>query len=340
MLGQTRIRSLDRRTIAPQSLIIAFGYGSERGSYADLFIAEAILGPFLVNALIQCALAALFVRRYSRKLSSRAAETTAKTARPRWRPWNLRLPGASGIALAWLTLRQAVPMCLPGLAIAGIMAILQMQEMPAHGGPQAPLLRRYADALPSSMWIIGLLWAVVVGAGLFSAEIDWRIGEFWRTRPISPWRLFGVKFVVGLSAVLLVLDGTAIAATWHSPHWGEYHAMNWPYIACIVPLHAMMFAIAVAWTCVLRRAVLGGMAALATFMFLTVALEWSQAARAFDPVQVYNHLAHEPQTPDGSVDFTAHGFPVVAAIMGLTVLISILVGWRALGRYDPHRQSG
>ena len=32
----------------------------------------------------------------------------------RWTPW---LP-TRGVALAWLALRQAVPMCLPGLVIA------------------------------------------------------------------------------------------------------------------------------------------------------------------------------------------------------------------------------
>jgi ABC-type transport system involved in multi-copper enzyme maturation permease subunit len=320
--------------IAPQAMIINYGYGHERGGFGDLAISSAVLGPLLVNAVIQFGLAAMFVRRYSRTLSGRAAARAEKTAPGVWRPWTPRLP-TRGSALAWLALRQSVPMCLPGLVIACVMTPFQIGS-----NPQGPVLQRYIDSLSSSMWIIGMLWSVVVGAGIFSAEIDWRIGEFWRTRPIPAWRLFGVKFVVGLLAVLLVLDGTVIAATWNSPNWGDYHSMNGSYIACFLPLHATMFAIAVAWTCVLRRAVMGGMAAIATFALTNIALEWSAATRDFDPIQVYNHLGLASRTPGSPVDFTAHGYPLVAATMGSIVLISILIGWLALRRYDPRRQSG
>jgi hypothetical protein len=101
-----------------------------------------------------------------------------------------------------------------------------------------------------------------------------------------------------------------------------------------------MFAIAVAWTCVLRRAVLGGMAAIATFALTNVALEWSDATRDFDPIEVYNHLGFAARTAGGSVDFAAHGYPVTAAAMGLALVASILVGLLALRRYDPRRQAG
>jgi hypothetical protein len=324
--------------IAPQGMVINFGYAEKHGSYADLyFTSSTLFGPLYVNAILQLGLAVWFVRRYAHRLVRRAAERADATARRIGRPWTLRLP-ARGIALAWLTLRQSVPMCLPGLVIACLMAPFQMDV--AGRNPDAQVLERYADALPSSMWIIGILWAVVVGAGAFSAEIDWRIGEFWRTRPIPAWRLFGVKFVVGLLAVLLVLDGTVIAVTWRSPNWGGYYAMNWPYIACFPPLQATMFAIAVAWTCVLRRAVLGGIAALVTFTLINVALEWSDATRDFGPIEVYNRLGAHLRGIDGPVDFTAHHYPLVAAAMGLIVLVCVLVGWRALARYDPHRQSG
>jgi hypothetical protein len=322
--------------IAPQSMIVDFSYGHEHGGYGDLSISSTVVGPLLVNGVIQFGLAAWFVRRYSRRPSDGAAELAENTGRRAWRPWTLRLP-TRGIALAWLTLRQSVPMCLPGLVIACLMTPFQMDN---HGPNPREGFEGYADALPSSMWFVGLMWSVVVGAGIFSSEIDWRIGEFWRTRPIPAWQLFGVKFITGLLAVLLVLDTTVIAATWRSPNWGDYYCMNWPHIACFLPLHATMFAIAVAWTCVLRRAVLGGMAAIATFAITSVAIDWSDATREFDPIQVYNHLGRAARATDGSVDFTAHGYPLVATAMGLVLLTSILVGWLALRRYDPRRQTG
>jgi ABC-type transport system involved in multi-copper enzyme maturation permease subunit len=232
-----------------------------------------------------------------------------------------------GIALVWLTLRQAVPMCLPGLVIACLVALLQTGSVSNFG---------YVDDLPSAMWIIGLLWGVVVGSGIFATEIDARIGEFWRTLPISPWRLFATKFVIGLLVVLLVLDGSVIAATWHSPHWGDYYSMNWPYIACFVPLHATMFAVAAACTCLLRRAVLGGMAAIVGFALMSVVLEWSPATRARQPIEVYNSLNGMGVTGGAApLDFTAHGYPLVATAMGQVTMASILAGWLALRRYQP-----
>jgi hypothetical protein len=59
------------------------------------------------------------------------------------------------------------------------------------------------------MWVVGCLWAVLVGSGRFASEVDPRVGEFWRSRPIAPASLFGVKLLVGLAVVVLVLDGTA-----------------------------------------------------------------------------------------------------------------------------------
>jgi ABC-type transport system involved in multi-copper enzyme maturation permease subunit len=243
------------------------------------------------------------------------------------------------MALAWLTLRQAVPMCLPGLAIALLMTPLQMQNHVAAG--PTGLLREFIDALPSSMWMIGVLWSVVVGAGIFSAEIDSRLGEFWRPLPLPAGKLFAAKFLVVLLVVLLVLDGATIAATWNSPNWGDYHSMNWPYIGCMVPLHATMFAIAVAWTCLLRRAVLGGMAAIVSFTLTNTILEWSKATRDLNPIQVYNKLHNLGASPvRPPLDFTAHGYPLVATAMGLILLACIVIGWQALRRYQPRFQSG
>ena len=360
----------------------------------------------MASAVIQFGLAATFVRRYSRKFAGRTAQRAEKTARPVWwRPW---LP-TRGFALAWLAWREAVPLCLPGLAIACLMTPINMDwwevsreeaieaarlatnedgaallaeyqqratqlaegqtgdvglieerlevdypgdasEVPpevairlktARGPIVAPhrfkyVWRVYKDAMPSIMWFIGGLWAVVVGCGLFSPEIDWRIGEFWRTRPIAAWRLFGIKFIAGLLAVLLVLDGTVIAAGWNSPHWGEYHSMNWAYIACILPLHATLFSLAVAWTCVLRRAAVGAVAALLTNVGMSLALSWSAVTRDFDPIAVYNNFG----TRRGSLDLTDFHYPVVAAAMGLILVASMLIGWLALRRYDPRRQTG
>ncbi len=323
--------------IAPLGILRTLDYGRERGWYGgDLWAYSGVLAPLLGNAIVQLAIAAWFVRRYSRRLPGRAAEAVRGVLPHVWRPWSFALPGRS-IALMWLTLRQSVPMCLPGLLIACLATSLWSSGAAPWDG-QFSL--RFADSLPSNMWTVGFLWAVVVGAGMFSAEVDWRVGEFWRTRPIPFWGLFAAKFFVGLLAVLLVLDGTAVALSWNSPNWGTFSSMNWPYIACIAPQHAVMFAIAVAWTCVLRRPVLGGMAALVSFAMIVVAIQSSDATRHLHPNDVYVQLGNASARAGGEIDFTAHGYPVVAAAMGVVFLASILVGGLALQRYDPRRQSG
>jgi hypothetical protein len=290
----------------------------------------------LLNLIGQFALAAWFVRRYGRMLpggSERSRETPPKV---RCR-WSLPLPTRS-IALTWLTLRESVPMCGVGLLIACLMTLFQMGTCTESGPARyEPVLRKFADAMPSSMFAVALLWAAVVGAGSFAAETDARLGEFWRTWPVPFWRFFAIKFTVGLLAVLLVLDGTTIAAGWGSPNWGDYFSMNWPYVACIMPLHATIFAVAVAWTCLLRRPVLGGMATVITYLVLTNALCWSPMSRRFDPIVVFDNLARgRPHRP---VDFMAHEYPVVIAAMGVILIASVVTAALALRRYDPKRQT-
>ncbi len=315
--------------INPQSMI---------GAGSNLWILCGMGGPLLGNTLVQIALATWFVRRYSRILPSRAMEAVRHAPGAGWRRWSLPLPNRS-IALIWLPLRQAVPMCLPGLLLACLMTPLFMMEM-LYNHHRGGWLQEFADRLPSSMWAIGLLWAVVVGSGIFAAEVDWRVGDFWRTRPIPFWRFFAAKFFIGLLAVLVVLDATTIAVSWNSPNWGTYWSMNWPYIACLVPLHAVMFAVPVAWTCVLRRPVFGGLAAVICFMLMEISIESWEAVRQFEPLEVYKHFADRSGSAGGAVDLTAHGYPVLAAAMGVVFLASIVVAGLALRRYDPRRRSG
>src|SRR6185503_7953153 len=54
--------------VLPQSLSIGYGYQIEHGSYSDLVFASRLAGPLLVNFVIQLGLAALFVRRYGRRI--------------------------------------------------------------------------------------------------------------------------------------------------------------------------------------------------------------------------------------------------------------------------------
>jgi hypothetical protein len=321
--------------LLPQSLSVNYGYETEHGTYGDIVFAKQLAGPLLANIVVQLGLAAVFVGRYSRRVSRRDAMERRQKAPMTWRWWTMPL-ATRGMALAWLTLRQSVPMCIPGLVLAILMTPFQMDVTSFN--PDASTIRRVTDILPSSMWFVGLLWSIVVGAGVFAPELDSRIAEFWRAWPTGTWRLFSVKFIIGLAAVLLVLDGTTIAVSWNSPSWGGYYSMNWPYIACIIPLHATMFAVAVACTCWVRRPVIGGMLALAAFMLTMIVTDWSSVTRQFDPITVYNNLNRENMGVwRAPVDFTAHNYPAMAAGMAILFVAMAIVGWWALRSYVPRR---
>lgn len=320
--------------ILPRSMLVVCGYGAERGLYEELLVSSMMLGPLMLHAVLQLAMAAWFVRRYRRRLPGRLVETVRNAPSLLSRRWSFALPNPP-VALAWLTLRQAVPMCLPGLVIGCVSAFLTMVlRFHQFGG----LLEMFADSLPTSTLFIGLLWAVVVGAGVFSAEVDWRVGEFWRTRPIPFWQFFAAKFLVGLLAVLVVLDATTIAASWGLRNliWESYKRLDWLYIACIVPLHSAMFAVAVAWTCLLRRPVLAAVAAVVSFALFEEVIHWSEAAaRAFDPITLYARFRR------GGFGLIAHDeYPVIAAAMAVVFVASTMIAGLALRRYDPRRQSG
>ncbi|MEN6407060.1 MAG: hypothetical protein ABFC77_11385, partial [Thermoguttaceae bacterium] len=97
---------------------------------------------------------------------------------------------------------------------------------------------------------------------------------------------------------------------------------------------ATMFAIAAAWACLLRRPVLGGMAAIGSFMMVNIGMEWWETTRRFDPIDVYNNLT------GGSIDFTSQGYPVAATGLAVILLASTLVAGLTLRRYVPQRQGG
>ena len=194
----------------------------------------------------------------------------------------------------------------------------------------------------------GVLWSVVVAAGLFSPEIDWRMGEFWRTLPIPAFSLVRRQIrrrFAGRAAGAGRIDGCRRLV--FSALVANAPAMNWPYIECIVPLHAAMFAMAVAWTCLLRRAVLGAAAAIVTFGILLLAIAMSGFASGFNLLAVYNHVDRAAwEATHGFIhdpimgDLNHYQYPLVAATITVIVLASFVVGGHWFRRYDPRRQTG
>ncbi len=301
----------------PLALIIFWGYGVEEGSYSDLEIGHPIWGPLAVNIIVLLFLAFLFVRWYgSHSLSYRLGQTS------RWRRWPAfwsRIPCPlpnQTVALAWINLRQAVPIAFWGLLLAALFTLLQ-----SSGSSQD-----FRTELPGNTWIVATLWGVVVGTGIFAAELQPGLSAFWRSRPLTIGSWFWCKFFTGLMAVLLVLDGATIFVSWGTPI-SHTSGMSRSYIACMPILHALTYSLAVLGVCWLRRPILGGIFAIALF-YIPMILVQSSPGKSFGPINVYGQLIGEEI--NGHFDLSKHHFPLVYGIIVAVIFITAWLASRAI----------
>ena len=340
--------------ILPQCLVINYGYGDLNGSYfGDLSIARSVWPALAANLLVLATLAFWFTVRYGTR---RPALTTKHS-------WSLhfgmpavlsrlpiRWPGRIA-AMIWLDLRQAMPMCFAGLGLAVLFTGVTLLFEP---GTRSNFAEATAGHLSSTTWIVAILWGAVVGSGIFAGELNPKLEQFWRSRPISASAWYWVKFVTGLVAVLSVLDLVTILVGWKSPHLdqGGPEVMSWSYVACMPLLHALTYAIAVLGVCWLRRPVLAAFLALFIFFLSAFVFEVIPGAANFEPVRVYNELFFDeilapyrvqvgeagPRPP--IFDLTQHGYPFVYGGIAAIIVIASVTGWfgalrsSGLGQHD------
>lgn len=302
-------------SLLPSSLIINYGYSGKDGSYTDLDLGAPLWKPLAVNAVLLWLLAVWFVKWYGAPLRERR-----ESARWRWRRsaiWSrigLPLPNELS-ALVWLNLRQSLPLALAGLILAALLTATQYASF--------ELDTSFRSRLPSIMWFVGMLWAALVGVGVFAGDLRPQLFGFWRSRPIGVGWWFWCKFLVGLAAVLLVLDGTTIWYSWGTPI-DSMSGMSWSYVACVPMLHATLYAVAVFGVCRFRRSFVGGALAVAGYLIVATMLS-SFGGDAFEPIGVYNDLLRGEL--DGQFAFrNGHYFLVygIMAVLGATCAVLAL----------------
>jgi hypothetical protein len=243
----------------------------------------------------------------------------------------MRWPGRIA-ALAWQDARQSLPLALAGLALAGLMTLVNIL-IDSSDGSDAGIAQAVAGNLPGSTWIVATLWATVVGSGIFAAELQPGLGHFWRSRPISPAVWFGIKFLIGLVAVVGVLDGVTILLSWDSLYAAGPNRMSRSYVACMPVLHATMYALAVLGVCWLRKPVLGAMAGVLTFFVVTLAFELIPATRQLEPIAVYNALVQAER--QGVFNLADHGYPFVYGTMAVMSLAAAALAIPAILSPEP-----
>ncbi|WP_298868450.1 hypothetical protein [uncultured Gimesia sp.] len=320
----------------PQSMVIFYGYSNETGSFSDLDLANWVWMPLLLNLLILSGLGFWFTRRYGTRNGLVSRPEKRRWKYPALFSWISFPHRGQASSLIWINLRQAVPIALAGLALACVTAVANVLST---GHTEGRTMTMTVYSLPSTMWIIGILWATVVGSGIFAAELAPGLGHFWMSRPISINRWFWFKYIVGLFAVLMVLDGTTILVSWNSLHDLSSHAsiygtnlLSWSYIACYPLLHSIMYSLAVFGVCWWKKPVRGAVMALVFFFASSILIESIPAISEYDPLYVYNNLFMAERK--GEFLLTSFHFPLVFGMIGVITLFATYLASRKIQRLE------
>jgi hypothetical protein len=321
--GQRKpISQLVYGAILPQSLAIHWSYREQTGGYTDHELAPYRWLSLGLAIPLLTILAFLFVYRYGSR--SGAAPASKR------RRFRIAMPAIASrlpihlpnrlIALIWLELRQSVPLAASGLAFAILVTVAGVLMEARHGHDFGTSLRM---ELPHSVFFIGMLWAVVVGSGLYSRDLDIKPGNFWRSRPISLAMWFWCKFVVGLLTVLVVLDGVTILISWTAPRVSMTSGMSWAYVGCFPMIHALMYSLSVLGTCAFRRPVIGGVLAVAVYFASTALITAFPSTLHLEPIGIYNNLLAAERA--ATVDFSQHGYPLVYGMLTASLFVFALL---------------
>ena len=317
--------------IIPQSLEVHWGVGGSTGSYSDH---ELALYRWLALGLaipLLMLIARWFVIRYGTLAHRNPKQSRYRFALPLILS---RIPmplPTRWIALIWLELRQSFPLAFYGLLIAILISVVgKLNEL----GPGQDFATSLRSDLPHSVFFVGMLWAVVVASSLYSADLDSKLGSFRRSRPISQSMWFWNKFLVGLAALLLVMDGaTILVSSWNAPRRSMTEGMSYAYIACFPMIHALMYSLAVLGTCMFRRPLIGGISAILLYAIVTMAITSFHGTMHLEPIDIYNRLLSAERA--GGVDFRQHGYPLVYGILAVSTVVFSMASYRLSKPLQP-----
>lgn len=338
--GRPPISQLIYGALLPQSLVVHSGYEAEVGGYTDHELVQYRWVSLALASIQLLAIGYFFTTQYGRL---RQPAPTNIPGRFRfllpaiWSNLPIHLPGRL-VAMIWLELRQSLPLAICGLLFAVLLTIAGELMQPARESSfsTSEFVRMN---LPHTVFYVGMLWAVVVGAGIYSADLSENLGAFWRSRPISQVMWFWCKFFVGLVVVLAVLDGCTILVAWNAPRETPHDGISWAYVACFPILHAWMYALAVLWTCWLRKPVIGGFLAVLSYTLLSVAMTTFPATNWLEPINVYYSMfIDERGLTDLQENIAPNAYPIIFGTLTASVVgFAILSARLAKSLQPPHR---
>lgn len=266
--------------ITPLSLIVNSGYGTKFGSYSDHIITEGFELSLCIALPVLIGLALAFVIQFGRMKTAKSNRSLIRFGLEslRFLPrFSFQLKSKT-TAMIWLETRQAIPIALVGLFLAFLSTAIGIVSRNNYTDGFGTAFR---SELPHSVWLIGILWSVILGASLFSTDMYSKLGAFRRSRPISHSHWFWNKTIIGLFALLSVL--TVIPAI-------ISNGIGFAYLACFPILDAFMFALSVQLTCLTRSPVLGGVLSVMLLLVLTTALSSFDFTFNLHPLSIHNSM--------------------------------------------------
>jgi ABC-type transport system involved in multi-copper enzyme maturation permease subunit len=230
----------------------------------------------------------------------------------------LGAPRRSAIsAITWKQARESGVLVLAGLAgVAGVTAVF------FFGDPILYLSRpeEVVKVVAAVLMALGSCIALVVGIGVCLNDVSPQLSTFWKSRPINPDLYFWCKFVTGLIVLLAALYGPLVALVW-ALHPNPAEFLFNPDTLIILPLHAALFAAAVAMICLVRHAVYAAILSIGVvYLGVLIGLAGWLMAGLFGWAPLNADWWEPPEWQ-------------VALGMVLSFVISTLIAWLAM-RYD------
>jgi ABC-type transport system involved in multi-copper enzyme maturation permease subunit len=299
---------------------------NEVGPLGFSLIWDPLVSPWRVAAsqLATCSLVLGWsIRRYGgERIVAKGSLTAARTVRgqsiaskrrairPAWR--------TTLAAIAWKQVREAAPFCFVGVVLF-LLSVIGLRLLNVADD-------RFPEGLADAGVTVGMVVALLIGIGTFIGELQGRMLDFWRSRPIEPALWFWTKFVTGLAAAALLL-AAPIACS------GVYGVT---VILVSLPWLAVVYSLAVCMTCCVRHAFYAGILSFTAASFLFVLSEGHK--KWLDVVSYYVVLERARVLQFGEW-LTGVYLPFLIAATSLAAAIAF-AAWLAVKRdLGPHRIS-
>jgi hypothetical protein len=290
-------------------------------------IAGLIAGTFFVSHAM---LAATFVSRFGHSPMTEFWSSKPKALHVDQQIYLAAPFRSQTAAIIWKQFRESGP-----IALIGSSAALAIALVIAVGSWVSQHSVRVLEVFGAAWFGASLFWGgistLVIGIGVFLRDLEPGPNSFWRSRPIPPDQWFWARFASGLGVILLTLLLpslliVAVAEMARDMKAEDLH-QGTSMFGTAAALFIAIYAVAIAATCLLRRAMFAGLVTLAATYFGALAVVAIYV--------VWRCFTTHDWTPK---HFDQVGTSVWISGLIVDIILGTLLAWLAV-RYDWGRKN-